>query len=91
MLIRRETPADIPAVQAVTAAAFAAQGAPAPVEVALLEELRTCDAWIPELSLVAVGDSGEVVGHVVCTRGHVDGAPAAWVQGVVATPLGFRW
>ncbi|MFD8592581.1 GNAT family N-acetyltransferase [Streptomyces sp. NPDC059637] len=76
MLIRRETPADIPAVQAVTAAAFAAPGAPVPVEVALLEELRTCDAWIPELSLVAVGDSGEVVGHVVCTRGHVDGAPA---------------
>jgi predicted N-acetyltransferase YhbS len=28
--------------------------------------------WIPELSLVAVEDD-EVVGHVVCTRGDVDG------------------
>ncbi|MEU7426274.1 N-acetyltransferase [Streptomyces sp. NPDC040750] len=76
VLIRRETPADVPAVSTVTAAAFAKPETPVPVEVTLLDELRTCDAWLPELSLVALSDKGEVVGHVVCTRGHVGTAPA---------------
>ncbi|MEU8823396.1 N-acetyltransferase [Streptomyces sp. NPDC048636] len=72
MLIRRETRADIAAVADVTAAAFASRSeAPVPVEVTLLEGLRTCDAWLPALSFVAIGDDAEVVGHVVCTRGHL--------------------
>lgn len=76
VLIRRETPADAPAVRAVTAAAFAGPETAVPVEVTLLDELRTCDAWLPELSFVALGDRNETVGHVVCTRGHVGTAPA---------------
>lgn len=75
MLIRRETPADIPAVRAVTAAAFAKPDTPVPAEVTLLDELRACDGWLPKLSLVAIDDQGEVIGHVVCTRGHLDAAP----------------
>ncbi|MEU4092333.1 N-acetyltransferase [Streptomyces sp. NPDC026673] len=76
MLIRRETPDDVPAVQALTAAAFATEDRPVPVEAELLTELRKCDAWLPELSLVAEApDGGAVVGHVVCTRAHVDGVP----------------
>ncbi|MFI0724609.1 GNAT family N-acetyltransferase [Streptomyces sp. NPDC021224] len=80
MLIRREEPTDVPAVRALTAAAFAKADAPAdtePVEAGLLDALRVCDAWIPELSLVAIADSSsEVVGHVLCTRGHVGTVPA---------------
>ncbi len=75
VLIRREAPADIPAVRAVTAAAFAKQGTAIPAEVALLDELHDCEGWLPELSLVAVNERDEVVGHVICTRGHVDAAP----------------
>ncbi|WP_030817024.1 GNAT family N-acetyltransferase [Streptomyces sp. NRRL F-2799] len=75
MLIRREAPADEPAVRAVTADAFAKQETPVPVEVGLLDRLRTCGAWLPELSLVAIGDQGEIAGHVVCTRGHVGTHP----------------
>ncbi|MFC6094173.1 GNAT family N-acetyltransferase [Saccharothrix lopnurensis] len=72
MLIRRETPADVEAIRAVTGAAFAANPGG---EVRLVDELRADTGWIPALSLVAEAD-GEVVGHVVCTRGSVDGAPA---------------
>ncbi|WP_086691575.1 GNAT family N-acetyltransferase [Streptomyces recifensis] len=75
MLIRREAPADEPAVRAVTAAAFAKPDTPDPVEAGLLDRLRTCEAWLPELSMVATGEQGEIVGHVVCTRGHVGTHP----------------
>ncbi|MPY96445.1 MAG: GNAT family N-acetyltransferase [Actinophytocola sp.] len=75
MLVRRERDTDVPAVRAVTAAAFAAPDTPVPVEVTLLDELRQCAGWLPPLSLVALGGEGEVIGHVVCTRACLDGAP----------------
>jgi putative acetyltransferase len=68
MLVRREEPGDVAAVRAVHAAAFATMNEP--MEVRLVHELRRSDAWIPALSWVAVHE-GVVVGHVVCTRGHV--------------------
>jgi putative acetyltransferase len=73
MLIRREQAADEAAVRAVTAAAFAKPehgGAVAP-EVGLVDELRADKAWLPALSLVAIGEGGQVVGHVVCTRARL--------------------
>jgi len=77
VLIRREAPADAGAVRDVTAAAFARPGPESgvPVEVGLLAELRTCDAWLPALSFVAVTPDAGVIGHVVRTRGRVDAAP----------------
>ena len=32
-------------------------------------------AWLPRLSLVAATPAGDVVGHVLCTRGQVGQAP----------------
>jgi predicted N-acetyltransferase YhbS len=78
VLIRREEAADTGAIASITAAAFARPGQRSgeePPEVRLVEELRAGPAWIPALSLVAVTQGGEVVGHVLCTRGHVDQAP----------------
>jgi putative acetyltransferase len=72
VLIRRETPADIDAVRAVTEAAFAARPGG---EYQLVDQLRLDEGWIPALSLVATV-SDEVVGHVVCTRASVGGARA---------------
>lgn len=76
MLIQRETSAHTAAIRTVTAAAFARPGQPhqTPAEVTLVDELRTSDAWLPMLSLVAV-DSAGVIGHVLGSRARVDSAP----------------
>jgi putative acetyltransferase len=71
VLIRRETPADVDAIRTVTAAAFA----PSQAEPRLVDELRVDSGWLPALSLVAVDPSDTVIGHVVCTRAHVDSTP----------------
>ncbi|MER7472280.1 GNAT family N-acetyltransferase, partial [Micromonospora sp. NPDC000018] len=83
MLIRRETPADIDAVREVHLAAFADPDKPdvVPVEAGLVDALRADAGWLPALSLVAVDGDGQVVGHVVCTRGRVAGEPVALGQG----------
>src|SRR5690606_4148307 len=39
-------------------------------------ELRDHAGYIPSLSLVAEDVSGVVVGHVICTRGHLDAGSA---------------
>ncbi|MCF0096602.1 GNAT family N-acetyltransferase [Micromonospora sp. MH99] len=115
MLIRRETPADVDAIRAVHAAAFArttddgtpAEATPAevtpveatpaevtpveatpveaaPVEATLVDALRADEGWLPAYSLVATDSDGQVVGHVVATRGRVGGEPVALGLG----PLG---
>lgn len=72
MIIRRELPADAAAVHEVVAAAF---GGPQTAEAPLVDALRADPAWIPRLSLVAeLG--GDVVGHVLCTRGLAGDLPA---------------
>lgn len=87
MIVRRERPGDIAATRAVQAAAFPIpDGADEPVEAGLLDQLREDEGWIEALSLVAEVD-GEVVGHVVCTRGTVgaDRRPALGLG-----PIGVR-
>ena len=76
MQIRLEQPGDEPAVGVVHPTAFAGPDGPdrTPVEVALVEQLRASEAWLPGLSLVAVDDD-QVVGHVVCSRAHVEDVP----------------
>lgn len=94
VLIRRERPGDVEAVQAVVAAAFARPEAPRqlPMEVGLLDQLRTDPGWLPALSLVAVepGDGeladDSIIGQVVCTRGAVDGAPALGLGPLAVRP-----
>jgi putative acetyltransferase len=76
IVVRQEGPDDVGAIRAVHAAAFARPGDIAePVEAALVDALRESGQWLPQLSLVAA-DEGVVVGHVVCSRGWVDGRPA---------------
>lgn len=80
--------ADVAAVRAVTGAAFARPHTEGPglMEVRLLDELRGSAAWRPELSLVAVADDGEVVGHVLGTRAHVAELPVIAIGPVSVRP-----
>ena len=81
--IRREGPGDAPAIHDITAAAFAPTSSAGPgraagedpFEARLVAELRASPAWLPALSLVATKPAGEVIGHVLCTRGHVGQDP----------------
>ena len=75
MLVRRETPRDAEPIRAITTAAFARPGADVPVEAPLVDWLRASQAWIPELSFVGEGPDGDVIGHVVCSRGTVGPSP----------------
>lgn len=75
MIIRRETTADIPTIRAVHAAAFGRDAGGVTAEVTLIDELREGGDAVARLSLVAEED-GQVVGHVMCSRGHIDGRPA---------------
>jgi putative acetyltransferase len=59
--IRAEEPGDIPYIRLVNTAAFGG-----PAEAALVDALRTGDAFIPDLSLVAE-IRGQVVGHILFT------------------------
>jgi len=87
MLIRRETPLDVDAVDAIHRAAFSAP-APGedPVEVALLRALRADRGWVPALSLVAEGPGGAPVGHAVCTEAAVGGLSALGLGPVGVLP-----
>jgi putative acetyltransferase len=72
--LRSERPEDIDAIRAVQAAAFRRPDQPdaVPMEAPLVDALRADpDAWIAQLSLVAIGGAGEVIGHVVCSRAWV--------------------
>lgn len=83
VIVRRERTEDWPVSRAVQAAAFAT-GDDEPAEARLLDSLRACDGWLPALSIVAEVD-GEVVGHNICTRGHVDSVPCVGLG-----PIGIR-
>jgi putative acetyltransferase len=74
VLIRREQPGDVDAIHTVHLGAFDTS-----LEADLVRALRADPGWLPELSLVAEPDdeaTDQLVGHVVCTRAHLDGRPA---------------
>lgn len=86
MLVRRELPWDTDAIREVTLAAFTRPGRSGSAEAALVDDLRAHPAWIPELSLVAVDPAGNLIGHVLCTRGTVGTAPVLALGPLSARP-----
>jgi predicted N-acetyltransferase YhbS len=74
--LRNETAADREGILALTAEAFAISPVTGlavegePIEVEVLRQLFDCEEYLPEFSVVAEL-AGEVVGHVISTRGWV--------------------
>jgi predicted N-acetyltransferase YhbS/1-acyl-sn-glycerol-3-phosphate acyltransferase len=93
VLIRREAARDTGVIRAITAAAFARPGQP-PGEIVpeatLVDELRASPAWLSALSLVAATPADEVLGHVLCTRGHVGQAPVLALGPLTVRPESQR-
>lgn len=86
MLIRREQSRDVDGIAAVTTAAHRrAPDSAEPPATQLVARLRADSSWLPALSLVAIADD-IVIGHVVCTRGHVDGAPPLGLAPISVLP-----
>ena len=94
MRIRRSDTVDVASIRALTAAAFssATHSAPPiddsgdPGEAPLVVWLLEHPTAIPELSLVAVDDAGELVGHVICSRGDIDGTPSIGLGPISVRP-----
>jgi putative acetyltransferase len=84
VIVRREHRTDRAASRAVHVAAFD-RGDGEPAEARLLDALRDCEGWLPALSWVAEID-GRVVGHNVCTRGHVSGVPCVGLGPIGVLP-----
>ncbi|MEU4688188.1 N-acetyltransferase [Actinoplanes sp. NPDC023714] len=70
MIVEREQPGQEAEIRAVTLAAFGRAA-----EADLVDALRADEGRIPELSLIA-RQNGQITGHVVCSRGYVETAPA---------------
>lgn len=86
LTVRRENLSDRPTVDSVTHSAFAALGREeTPSELAIVQALRSCYDFIPELSLVAEF-GGELAGHVIATRGHLEPARAVGIGPLSVDP-----
>lgn len=70
-LTRPEAAADLSVIRSLTTAAFGSDD-----EADLVDALRTDPAWIDGLSVVSTSPEGQVVGHALMTRCHIDGVPA---------------
>jgi predicted N-acetyltransferase YhbS len=83
--IRTETVADRPACLEVVTKGFAKDDGLEPIETNLLRELFGCDAYIPELSIVAESE-GVVVGYVITTRATIGGQPSLGLGPIAVSP-----
>ncbi|MDZ4269885.1 MAG: N-acetyltransferase [Mycobacterium sp.] len=86
MIIRDEREPDVAVIRELTAAAFAAVPQSRQTEAAVIDELRAADALT--LSLVAVDDRDELIGHVAVSPVSINGdAACGWYGG---GPLSVR-
>jgi putative acetyltransferase len=74
MVIRPESEADYAAVAEVTAGAFGSED-----EVRLVEAIRACEDFVPELTLVAQED-GRIVGHIMFSYSALEGSDTRLLQ-----------
>ncbi|MFZ4453591.1 GNAT family N-acetyltransferase [Salibacterium aidingense] len=84
--IRQEFPADYRTTEALVKRTFGEESYSDPTEDTLVHNLRESDAFIPELSLVAL-DSGEhIIGHILLSRVSIEDGRAA-VESLAIAPV----
>lgn len=79
--VRPELPGNVAAIDAIHRAAFNG-----PAEAELVSALRKTDAWIDDLSLVAIDQHGLEIGHVLLTRASVGDTPVLALAPVGVVP-----
>lgn len=87
IIIRTERPEDRSRVFELVKAAFADVSESDHTEHLLVERLRLCEAFVPDLSLVAVSSDGTVVGHVLMTRVEIVGSGMKSWSSLALAPL----
>lgn len=71
MHVRQEPPADYADVSALIQAAYIQVSYRDKKEQLMVDRLRKSDAFIPQLSLVAQTDTGDLLGHILLTKLHI--------------------
>lgn len=82
MKVRTATPDDLDDILAVVRQAFRGGDD----EVGIVDDVRRLGAAIPDLELVATVADETVVGHVLTSRGDLDGRPSAAVAPLAVLP-----
>jgi putative acetyltransferase len=82
--IRQETNADIKDVYALNKSAFLEEN-----EAKLVDMLRSNDAFIPELSLVAISGN-EIIGHILFTEIKIYGDGANTTRSIALAPMAVK-
>lgn len=89
ILIRQELPEDYDSTEEMVKEAFLNEEYSNKTEHFLVKRLRNSDAFIPELSLVALTQAKEVVGHILLSKIKIkDGEKAA--DSLALAPLSVR-
>ncbi|WRP07540.1 N-acetyltransferase [Rossellomorea aquimaris] len=68
IFIRQERPEEYSRTEEMTKQAFSHEEYSDKKEHLLVNKIRKSDAFIPELSLVAINDSNEVIGHILLSK-----------------------
>lgn len=83
VVIRVEQPGDIPHIRDIVAHAFGQRA-----EADLVDQLRTDGEAL--ISLVAVAENGELVGHILFSRLPIEGARGRLTEAAALAPLAVR-
>lgn len=86
MHIRQETPADRDAVSTLIQEAYRQVAYSDKKEQLMVDRLRNSSAFIPQLSLIAQADTGELVGHILLTKLHIQNGHQR-LPGLALAPL----
>jgi putative acetyltransferase len=78
--IRPERKKDLKAIAAITRAAFGRD-----LEARMIDEIRSSEGFVPELSLVAEAE-GEIVGHVILSYVDLAGHPVLMLGPIAVVP-----